>query len=181
MITDFKWVIITLLGLALIFAFFLDNGEANTLTKMDRAMPEFALPMLTIPEATVSDWDFKGQVTLLNVFSSRCESCVPENILFMGFAHQQNIQLLGLNWRDTPEAATNWLEQHGDPYMKTAFDDENELITLLGVTGDQETFIVDTTGQIRFKQVGPITQEIWQQSILPALETLAKEQYHLPE
>jgi cytochrome c biogenesis protein CcmG/thiol:disulfide interchange protein DsbE len=38
-----------------------------------------------------------------------------------------------------------------------------------GIYGAPETFVIDTTGVVRFKHVGPLTPEIVQEKILPLL------------
>ena len=85
------------------------------------------------------------------------------------------MQLIGVNWRDTRPDAIEWLDRLGDPYHRIAFDNESALAIELGVTGAPETFIVDATGRIRFKFVGPITPDVWRETIAPVITSLETE------
>ncbi len=142
---------------------------------IDRPMPSFTLSELHNEEATVSDMDLRGQVSLVNVFGSWCVACVVEHPALMKIAQRGDVQLIGVNWRDTRSDAIAWLERYGDPYDRIAFDAASELAIELGVTGAPETFIVDPEGRIRYKQVGPITDQVWSETIAPILAVIAEE------
>jgi cytochrome c biogenesis protein CcmG/thiol:disulfide interchange protein DsbE len=43
-----------------------------------------------------------------------------------------------------------------------------------GVYGAPETYLIDRNGVIRFKQVGPVTPDIWQEKFLPLIRDLNK-------
>jgi cytochrome c biogenesis protein CcmG/thiol:disulfide interchange protein DsbE len=43
-----------------------------------------------------------------------------------------------------------------------------------GVYGAPESFLIDKNGVIRFKQIGPITDEVWNSKILPLARELNK-------
>jgi cytochrome c biogenesis protein CcmG/thiol:disulfide interchange protein DsbE len=43
-----------------------------------------------------------------------------------------------------------------------------------GVYGVPETFLIDKNGVIRFKQIGPITEEVWAKKMLPMIEELRR-------
>jgi len=90
----------------------------------------------------------------------------------MALRDQPDIQLIGIDWRDTREAANRWLVRHGNPYDAVIFDPNSQLITKLGVTGAPETFIVDKAGKIRYKHVGIITAKDWKDSLRPLVESL---------
>jgi cytochrome c biogenesis protein CcmG/thiol:disulfide interchange protein DsbE len=45
----------------------------------------------------------------------------------------------------------------------------------LGVTGAPETFILDRDSRIRYKHTGPITQDIWDETLRPLINTLNAE------
>jgi len=142
---------------------------------IDRPMPPFALSELHIEEATVSDLDLRGHVSLVNVFGSWCVACVVEHPVLMKIARRGDVQLIGVNWRDTRPNAIAWLQRYGDPYDRIAFDETSELAIELGVTGAPETFIVGPDGNIRYKQVGQITDQVWAETIAPIIAALAEE------
>ena len=82
--------------------------------------------------------------------------------------------IIGLNYKDKPEAAKGWLAQGGDPYDLSVKDIDGRIGIEYGVYGVPETFVIDKNGVIRFKQIGPITEEIWQKKMLPLLDELRK-------
>jgi len=43
------------------------------------------------------------------------------------------------------------------------------------VYGAPESFLIDKQGVIRFKQIGPITEEVWRKSIVPLARQLNNE------
>jgi cytochrome c biogenesis protein CcmG/thiol:disulfide interchange protein DsbE len=135
-------------------------------------LPEFGIAMVTIPEGTVSDWDFKHQLSLFNAYSSSCESCLAEHKLLMRIAQQDDYQIVGLNWQDSRVAAIQWLDSHGDPYNRSAFDDDGKLAQLLGIASVPQTLLVDGNGIIRYRHVGPIIESVWQSQLLPILKKL---------
>ncbi len=142
---------------------------------IDRPMPPFALSELHDEKAIVSNINLRGQVSLINVFGSWCAACVVEHPILMKIAQRGDVQLIGVNWRDTRPDAIAWLERYGDPYHRIAFDETSELAIELGVTGAPETFLVDPKGRIRYKQVGQITDEVWAETIAPILSAIAEE------
>ncbi len=62
--------------------------------------------------------------------------------------------------------------RHGDPYMLSAYDDQGQVGIDYGVYGVPETFVIDKQGVIRYKQIGPITQEALDKTILPLVKKL---------
>ena len=158
------------------FAFGLTRDpKALPSTMIDRAMPEFTLTRLTPERDALVNEDLIGKVSLVNVFGSWCSSCVLEHPQLTAIAESGLVALYGVDWRDPPGKGADWLARHGDPYLKTGVDSDSRLAIDLGVTGAPETFVVDRGGRIRFKQVGPITPEIWDNTILPLIRKLEAE------
>jgi cytochrome c biogenesis protein CcmG, thiol:disulfide interchange protein DsbE len=158
------------------FAFGLtQDPKALPSTMIDRPMPEFALTRLTPESEPLTNADLIGKVSLVNVFGSWCSSCVLEHPQLTEISQTGFVALYGVDWRDTPAAGAAWLTRYGDPYHKTGVDSDSRLAIDLGVTGAPETFVVDRGGRIRYKQVGPITPEIWSDTILPLIRKLEAE------
>ncbi len=144
-------------------------------TMIDREMPDFALTRLTPEREALTKQDLIGKVSLVNVFGSWCSSCILEHPQLEAIAASKLVALYGVDWRDPPGAGAAWLMRYGDPYLKTGVDGDSRLAIDLGVTGAPETFLVDREGRIRFKQVGPITPELWADTILPLIRKLEAE------
>ena len=149
--------------------------ESEAITLLSKQIPEFAVGMLTIPEATASNWDFRGQLSLFNVFNSSCKECQEERAIFMKIADAGEYQLIGLSLFDTRDSAIAGLDKYGNPFSRIAFDDDGEVARSLAVASAPVTFVVDHNERIRYKHVGPVTEAIWQDTIRPILRQVARE------
>lgn len=138
---------------------------------IEKPFPDFTLESLSGTE-TLDPSILKGQVSLVNIFGSWCVACTVEHPQLMALRDEEDLQLVGVDWRDTREAANRWLVRNGNPYDVIVFDPDSKLIVELGVTGAPETFIVDRAGKIRYKHVGVITPEDWTDTLRPLVESL---------
>ena len=136
--------------------------------------PAFTLAQLHEPSKTLGPADLKGQVWLLNVWASWCVSCREEHPLLVGLAKAKLVPIVGLDYKDETAAGKRWLAQHGDPYTVSVVDRDGRVGIDWGVYGVPETFVVDKTGTIRYKQIGPLTAEALEQKILPLIRELQK-------
>lgn len=139
---------------------------------INKPLPEFRLPRLDDGSAFLSNDDLKGKPVLINVWASWCVSCREEHPILMEVSKQHQVPIYGLDYKDERDAAQKWLTQRGDPYFQTAVDSNGRVGIDLGVYGVPETFVVDANGVIRYKQIGPITQNAWNSTILPLLKQL---------
>ena len=139
---------------------------------IDRPAPDFALTRLKDPAAPIARADLLGRPLLLNVWASWCSACRVEHPLLVDLAQREGVEIIGLNYKDTRPEAAAWLKAHGDPYRDSIFDPDGKLGLDLGVYGVPETFVLDAQGIIRYKQVGPMTPEIWRDEIKPLLADL---------
>ena len=81
----------------------------------------------------------------------------------------------GVNYKDERDKAMMWLEQLGDPYEFSIFDDVGRLGVDLGVYGAPETFVIDHKGIIRKRFASPIDARVWQQEFLPLIQQIETE------
>ena len=137
-----------------------------------KAAPDFNLPHLSDPARTLQPADMKGQVWLLNVWASWCAPCRDEHPLLLTLAREQKLAIVGLNHKDDPRNAMEWLIRLGDPYQATLIDRDGHVGIDYGVYGVPETFVIDRAGIVRFKHIGPLTQEVWTQRLAPLLNRL---------
>jgi cytochrome c biogenesis protein CcmG/thiol:disulfide interchange protein DsbE len=141
---------------------------------INKAAPAFQLPQLRDPSRTFSAQDMRGKVWLLNVWASWCVTCRDEHPLLLQYARSGVLPIYGLNYKDKREDALSWLGELGDPYVLSATDLDGRVGIDYGVYGAPETYLIDRDGIIRFKQVGPVTPDIWQKTILPLAQQLNK-------
>ena len=137
-----------------------------------KPMPEFSLPRLKDPAATLSDSDLKGKVSVLNIWATWCVSCRAEHEVLLQLANTGLVNIYGLNYKDERAKAQQWLQQLGDPYVANAFDADGRTGIDWGVYGAPETFIMDKLGMIRHKHIGPLTVDALNSTILPLIAEL---------
>jgi cytochrome c biogenesis protein CcmG/thiol:disulfide interchange protein DsbE len=140
-----------------------------------RAAPEFNLPRLmsnAAAPARFSPVDMKGRVWMLNVWASWCVSCRQEHPVLMDLARRSVVPLVGLDYKDGPAEARQWLAQHGDPYLLSVVDRDGRVGIDYGVYGVPETYVIDQAGTIRYKQIGPLTADVLHGKILPLIREL---------
>ena len=136
--------------------------------------PAFALPVLHQPDKRFAPGDMRGKVWLLNVWASWCVSCREEHPVLVDLAKRGVMPILGLNYKDKGEDAQRWLKQFGDPYQLSVVDADGRIGIDYGVYGVPETYLIDGEGVIRSKQIGPLTQAIVEQKVLPLAKALRK-------
>jgi cytochrome c biogenesis protein CcmG/thiol:disulfide interchange protein DsbE len=134
--------------------------------------PAFALPRLDDPTQTVKREDLLGKVWVMNVWASWCAPCREEHPLVIALAKQRKVPVIGLNYKDRPGDARNWLERLGDPYAATLIDFDGKVGIDFGVYGVPETFVIDAQGLVRFKHVGALTPQVISQKLEPLLKEL---------
>lgn len=155
-----------------------DPGEIPSVL-IDKPVPEFSLPPIRGSEpgestsTGLSNADLSGEgITLVNVFASWCMPCRAEHSILTDLRREEDIRLVGINYKDEPEDALAWLDELGNPYDAIGADMEGDAGLEWGISGVPETFFVDNEGIIRYRHVGPIHETEIDDLILPILEEL---------
>ena len=103
--------------------------------------------------------NFKGKVSVVNVWASWCVPCHDEAPLLAELAKDNRMQLIGINYKDAPDNAQRFLARYGNPFASVGVDGNGRAAIEWGVYGVPETFIVGRDGKIAYKLVGPITPD----------------------
>ncbi|MGE4241093.1 DsbE family thiol:disulfide interchange protein [Ramlibacter sp.] len=141
---------------------------------VNKAAPAFQVPQLHAADKTFSPADMKGQVWMLNVWASWCVACRVEHPLLVEIHKAGVVPVIGLDYKDQRADALKFLEQHGNPYTLSAVDLDGRIGIDYGVYGVPETFVIDKSGVIRHKHIGPITPDALKETILPLIADLKK-------
>ena len=139
-----------------------------------KAAPTFSLPVLNQEGQIFTPKDLLGKVWLLNVWASWCVSCRAEHPLLNELAKMKLVPILGLNYKDQDLAAIKWLAELGNPYDLSIVDAKGLVGIDYGVYGVPETFVIDQTGKVAFKHIGPLTPDSMQKTLLPLIAKLNK-------
>jgi cytochrome c biogenesis protein CcmG/thiol:disulfide interchange protein DsbE len=139
---------------------------------IDKPAPAFQLARLDDPVRSVTTQELRGQVWLLNVWASWCVACLQEHPLLLEYSRTSRVPIYGLNYKDQRDAALAWLAKHGNPYTASLVDADGRVGIDYGVYGVPETFLIDGQGTIRYKHIGPITDRVLTEEIVPMIEKL---------
>ena len=110
-----------------------------------------------------------NNLALVNVWASWCVTCRKEHQVIMNIAKNNNLKLIGINYKDTKSDGREYLKVMGNPFDEIVFDPNGEIGMELGVYATPETFLISREGLIIHKHIGEITKEIWNENFLPLI------------
>jgi cytochrome c biogenesis protein CcmG/thiol:disulfide interchange protein DsbE len=139
-----------------------------------RTAPAIDLPPVPGYGPGFSNADFRGKVSIVNVFASWCVSCRQEHPLLMGLVRDSGVAVYGMAYKDKPADTAAWLDDFGNPYAATGLDVSGREAIDWGVYGVPESFVIAPDGTIAYKQIGPITPELWSGTIAPLIASLQR-------
>ena len=139
---------------------------------LDKEAPQFSLDGLH--GAGIARDALKGGPVLINFFASWCVPCRVEHPLLMRLTEHDHVPLYGIDYKDKPEDATKFLTEFGDPYRAIGIDRDGRAGLDFGVYGVPETYVLDKTGHIRKRFVGPLTVQQVEKELLPLLKKLGR-------
>jgi cytochrome c biogenesis protein CcmG/thiol:disulfide interchange protein DsbE len=90
-------------------------------------------------------------------------------------AQSGEVPIYGMDYKDQRNEALAWLKEWGNPYQIVAVDEPGRVGINYGVYGVPETYVIDKAGVIRYKQIGPIREDILEKKILPLVRELQKQ------
>jgi len=170
--------LITFLALAALFVLRLGAGDPSRIPSalIGHPAPRTDLPPLAgleregKPVPGLDGADFKGQVTVLNVWASWCVPCRDEAPLLMTLAADRRVRVVGINYKDQPDNARRFLGRYGNPFAANGTDDNGRAAIEWGVYGVPETFVIGRDGRIAYKLIGPITPDNLDTALKPVIE-----------
>ncbi len=130
--------------------------------------PRTVLPPLDAGTRGFGPDDLKGRVTLVNVFASWCIPCREEAPALAALARVHHVRLIGLVYKDKPEAARAFLDEYGNPFERIGLDADGRAGIEWGISKVPESFVVDARGVIRGR-FGPLDPDTLEQVLLPTI------------
>jgi cytochrome c biogenesis protein CcmG/thiol:disulfide interchange protein DsbE len=164
-----RWMValplIVFIAVAALFLLRLYGGDPSKLPSalIGRPAPQITLPALEglarngIPVPGLDPAAFKDKVSVVNVWASWCVPCHEEAPLLTALAGDSRLQIVGINYKDSPDNARRFLGRYGNPFAVVGVDGNGRGSIEWGVYGVPETFVVGRDGTIRYKMVGPVT------------------------
>jgi len=151
-------LIICLFGISFVFIQGLKKDPTIIPSNLiSRKFPEFQLkPLKNYDLLSQKDLQ-KKEIKIVNFFASWCPPCKVEHPQLIELSKSFN--LYGIAKKDKPQQLLTWLEELGNPFKKVGLDNEGMVSIEWGVYGLPETFIVDDSGVIIYKHIGPVMKE----------------------
>lgn len=140
---------------------------------IDKPVPEFDLAPIEGRKLGLKSGDLKSGLSLVNVWASWCPPCRVEHPFLLELA-EKGVTIYGINYRDKPADALRFLRNLGDPYKRIGADTTGRVSIEWGIYGYPETFLVDQTGRIRYRHVGPISSEVIENVFDSLMEKISK-------
>jgi cytochrome c biogenesis protein CcmG, thiol:disulfide interchange protein DsbE len=159
-------VVFAALALLFLFRLYSDDPSKVPSALIGRPVPAFTLaPLENLTEGGqavpgLSDTDLKGGVTIVNIWASWCAPCRQEHPTLLELAKSPATRVVGINYKDNPENARQFLGTLGNPFAAVGVDSTGRAAFDWGVYGVPETFIVGPDGIIRHKHIGPLLPEM---------------------
>ncbi len=157
------WIIAVVFGVVAIFLFVLGWGlrQANRAPVTPGSpVPDFSVT--TQDGRQLNSQELRGKVLVINFWASWCQPCQQEApILQKAWQQWQpdgDIILIGINYDDSPRAASEFLSEYGITYPNV-LENIDELSRQFGVTGVPVTYLVDADGVIVDIVLGPFLDE----------------------
>jgi cytochrome c biogenesis protein CcmG/thiol:disulfide interchange protein DsbE len=125
-----------------------------------KPMPPFSL--VTLDGRTMTAAELRGKPVVLNFWASWCPSCVAEHAALLDAAQRygSSVQIVGVLYQDSPDGARGFEARFGEPSWPTLLDPNGSLAIDFGVSGPPESYVIDANGIVRYKQFGPLTQQV---------------------
>ena len=105
---------------------------------------------------------FDNKMTLINVWASWCTTCRKEHQMLMNLSKKTDLQLIGINYKDSRDNGEKYLKIMGNPFDHVIFDPDGKIGIDLGITGTPETFLISTDGLVLYKYIGEIDSRVWE-------------------
>jgi len=128
---------------------------------LDKNIPKFETESLLRKERFISSKEFGNEIMLVNFFATWCLPCRDEHVYIKRFSDEKGIRVIGINYKDNPKKAIQWLKDMGNPYSNVPIDKYGRIAIDWGVYGIPETFIISSKGIIKYRHVGPVTKKIY--------------------
>ena len=164
-----KFIPLILFLFIAVFLYFSLNSNSSKLPSplLGKMFPNIEAKDFYSDESVLLTDLFSDNISLVNVWASWCVTCRQEHQMMMKIANNKDLQLIGINYKDTRADGEKYLEMVGNPYDVIVFDPNGKIGLDLGVYATPETFLVNQQGVILYKHIGAIDSKVWEEGFIP--------------
>ena len=98
----------------------------------------------------------KDKYHLINIWASWCLPCRKEHPILMSLSRENNLSLIGVNFKDKKLNANNFLKELGNPYNILLSDKDGTNSIVFGVYGVPESILINKRHKVLKKFIGPL-------------------------
>ena len=121
-------------------------------------IPAFNAKLFDTDEEILSEEIFKtNEFYFMNIWSSWCIPCREEHQFLINLGSQENIEIIGLNYKDKNENAKKFLKEFNNPFKLIISDIDGTIAIEWGAIGVPESFLIYNKKIIK-KIVGPLDE-----------------------
>ena len=135
------------------------SSNYNTESLVGNKLGEIELISFEDDSIFTNDDFKKNSFTLINFWASCCAPCRIEHPQLMELSKENNIKILGVNFKDKKINALKFLKDLGDPYKYLTRDSNGKQSVNFGIYGIPESILIDNKLTIIKKFVGPLTKQ----------------------
>ena len=129
----------------------------NTSSLINKEVPQFKIAYFDKNGFYTEKDLIKNDYTLINFWASWCGPCRIEHPILMKLSAENNLKILGVNFKDKKELARKFLKDLGNPYNSLLKDVEGKQSVIFGIYGIPESLIINNKNTIIKKFVGPLS------------------------
>ena len=152
---------------------FRDDRDALPSAREGQGAPAVMLTQLGDDAPFTDETLRSGEVSLVNYWASWCAPCRAEHPLLEEMA-EEGIPIYGVNYRDDPDRAMAFLRELGNPFEAMGADASGRMALDWGLYGVPETYVIAGDGTVMLRFAGPITRDVLENRIRPAMERAAE-------
>ena len=129
----------------------------NTTSLTNKELPQFKISYFDKNGFYTEKDLIKNDYTLINFWASWCGPCRIEHPILMKLSAENNLNILGVNFKDKKELARKFLKDLGNPYSFLLKDLEGKQSVNFGIYGIPESLLINSDNIIIKKFVGPLS------------------------
>ena len=157
-VSIFKIISLCLILFIIVIFFVALNIDLRYCTEniVGKKIDNFKIKFLFSDEVFKNEDLLNGEHYLINIWASWCLPCKKEHPILMKLSEEENLNLIGVNFKDKKNNAESFLKNLGNPYNVILSDADGTNSISFGVFGVPETILIDEKQIVIKKFVGPL-------------------------